>query len=112
MELLLLVLIAGLVGYWLSRSRFSKSVDQAAGKVSETSRDAAGRAGGWFRGLFGGGKAPADEVLDAEFEDQADEGKAAESETAEEPEEVKPAKKTASRRKKSTSAAEDAEPEG
>ena len=108
MELILLIVIAGLVGYWLSRSRFSKSIDQATGKVSETSRDAAGKATGWVRGLFGGNKAPADEVVDAEFEEGAA-AEEAEKEAVEEAEDVKPAKKASSRRKRSTSAKEETE---
>ncbi len=91
MELFLLLLIAGIAGYWLARSKFSRSVDQAASKVSETSRGAVDRAGGWARGLFGR-KKPSEAVVDAEFE----EGEAKDEAEAEE---VKSAEKAVSRRK-------------
>ena len=97
MELILLILIAGIVGYWLARSKFSETVNQTAGKVSETSRQAADRAGGWARGLFSR-KKPSEDVVDAEF----DEGEA-------ESGDVKPAAKAASRRKRAESASEEEE---
>lgn len=89
MELILLLLIAAVAGYWLARSKFSKSVDQAAGAVTETTRGAADRAEGWARGLFRRQK-PSGAVVDAEFDKQ---------EVNEEAAEVKPAEKAASRRK-------------
>lgn len=54
MELLIVLLIAGVVGYFFARSRFSKPVDDAAGKVASTSKDYASQASGWARGKFGG----------------------------------------------------------
>jgi hypothetical protein len=93
MELILLLLIAGIAGYWLAGSRFSKSVDEAASKVSETTRGAADQAGGWARGLFSR-KKPSEDVVDAEFEEQSGAKDEPESE------DVKPAEKAVSRRKK------------
>lgn len=97
MELLLLVLIAGLVGYWLANSRFRKTIDQTTEKVSDTSREAADRTEGWFRGLFSR-KKPSDDTVDATFEEQTTPNKTSEGT---QPEEVKPAEKTTSRRKSS-----------
>ncbi len=98
MELIVLLLIAGIIGYWLARSNFSKSVDRAAGKVTETTRGAANRAGDWARGLFGRQK-PSGAVVDAEFEGQEENAKA---------EEVKTAEKAVSRRKKAEEPQEEA----
>lgn len=99
MELILLVFIAGLVGFWLARSRFSKNIDQTTEKVTDSSKEAANRAGGWFRGLFSRSK-PADETVDADFDEAAEAGNLEESaEDKQEPEEVKPAAKSTSRRK-------------
>jgi hypothetical protein len=52
MQLLILVLIAGVVGYFLSRSRFSKPIDDTADKVADVSRGAADTVEGWGRNLF------------------------------------------------------------
>ncbi|MBN1149417.1 MAG: hypothetical protein JXA78_19300 [Anaerolineales bacterium] len=53
MELLLLLLVAGVVGYFLAGSRLSKPIDDAAGKVSQTSRGWLDKGKGWWRGRFG-----------------------------------------------------------
>ena len=99
MELILLVLIAGLVGFGLARSRFSKSIDQTTEKVTDGSKEVANRAGGWFRDLFSR-KKPADETVDADFEGTAVTSETEESKKGEpEPAEVKPAAKSTSRRK-------------
>lgn len=66
MQLLILVLIAGVVGYYLSRSRFSKPIDSAADKVADVSRDAADTVEGWGRGLFRRKKAPAEQVIEGQ----------------------------------------------
>jgi hypothetical protein len=108
MELILLVVIAGLAGYWLSQSRFSKSIDEAAGNVSDSSRNAANQASGWFSNLFGR-KPSAEEIVDVEFENETE----AEVETSEasDVDEVKPAAKTTSRRKSTTGSEEEQESE-
>ena len=49
MSLIILLIAAIIVGYWLSRSKYSKSVDDTAGKVTTTSRSWADRAGGWWQ---------------------------------------------------------------
>lgn len=94
MELLLLLLVAGLGGYILARSRFSEPIDDAAETVSETSKSWVGSAQNWWRERFG----TRDQVVDAESYDLS------ESETSESPaeEEKKPAAKQPSRRKTKT----------
>jgi hypothetical protein len=52
MELILMLIIAGLLGYWLAGSRFSKPIEDSAGKVADVSRDTAEKTSGWFRRLF------------------------------------------------------------
>jgi hypothetical protein len=84
MQLVLLLLIAGVGGYFLARSRFSEPIDDTAEKVAQTSRGWADRAGDWWRQRFG----KRQEVVDVESR---------ELEEAEE--EVKPAAKRPSRRK-------------
>jgi hypothetical protein len=53
MQLLVLVLIAGVIGYFVARSKYSKPIDDAAGKVAETSKDATEKARGWWGRRFG-----------------------------------------------------------
>jgi len=53
MELIILLLVAGVAGYFLARSRFSKPVDNATDKVTETTKDYADRTEGWFSSRFG-----------------------------------------------------------
>jgi hypothetical protein len=53
MELILLVLIAGVAGYFLAGSKYSKSIDQTASKVSDSSKDVADKTKNWWDGLFG-----------------------------------------------------------
>ena len=83
MELLLLLLIAGVAGYFLAGSRFSKPIDDTAEKVSQTSQGWVDRAGEWWRGRFG----KRQQVVDVE------------SREVETEPEVKPAEKQPSRRK-------------
>ena len=71
MELLVFVLIAGVAGYLLARSRFSKPIDQSAQKVADTTKEAAKTTGGWlsstgdwFKKTFKLAKKPQDEVVD------------------------------------------------
>lgn len=98
MELILLVLIAGAVGYFLAGSRFSEPIDETTGKVAETSRGWASSVGDWWRGLFGKRQ---QEVVDVESYEPAEEETEAEK---------KPAQRRASRRKsESESETEEAE---
>jgi hypothetical protein len=77
MELLVFVLIAGVAGYLLAGSRFSKPIDQSAQKVADTTKKAAKTTGGWFSNAggwisrtLGLGKKPQNEVVDvAEVKD-------------------------------------------
>ncbi len=71
MELLIFVLIAGVAGYLISRSRLSKPIDDSAKKVADTTVQAAKTTGGWFSGAWdwvkktlGMGKKPQNEVVD------------------------------------------------
>jgi hypothetical protein len=59
MPLLILLLIAGLVGYFIARSKISAPIDETAGKVADSSRGMADKAEGWWRRTFGR-KEPAD----------------------------------------------------
>ena len=87
MELILLILIAGAVGYFLAGSRFSEPIDETTGKVAETSRGWASSVGDWWRGLFGKRQ---QEVVDVESYEPAEEGTEVEK---------KPAQRRTSRRK-------------
>jgi hypothetical protein len=49
MELLILIAIGGLIGFFFARSRYSKHVDTAAQSVSDTSKDYAGKTSSWWR---------------------------------------------------------------
>lgn len=97
MELLVFVLIAGVAGYLLAGSRFSKPIDQSAKKVAETTQNAAKTTGGWlssvgdwFGKTFKLSKKAKDEVVDvAEVK----------NEPAAPAESVPPAAKQPSRRK-------------
>ena len=53
MQLVLLLLIAGVGGYFLARSRFSEPIDDTAEKVAQTSRGWVDQAGDWWRQRFG-----------------------------------------------------------
>jgi hypothetical protein len=52
MALILLLLAAIVVGYYLSRTRYSKNIDEATGRVSKTSRSWTDRAEGWWQNQF------------------------------------------------------------
>jgi len=90
MQLLILVLIAGVAGYYLSRSKLSKPIDDAADRVADVSRGAADTVEGWGRNLFRR-KAPRSEQVIVD-------GKAVDAEPA-----TPPAEKQASRRHASES---------
>lgn len=64
MQLLILVLIAGVIGYYIARSRFSQSIDSATEKVADSSRDAADKAEGWWRKTFGKKESAASQVIE------------------------------------------------
>lgn len=92
MELILLVLVAGAVGYFLAGSRFSEPIDETTGKVAETSKGWASSIGDWWRGLFGKRQ---QQVVDVESSEPAEEEVEAEK---------KPAQRRASRRKSESEA--------
>lgn len=56
MELLILLLIAGVMGYLLSGSRYSQKIDETTGKVTDESEGALKSMGRWTRSFFGRGK--------------------------------------------------------
>ena len=64
MQLLILLLIAGVIGYFVARSRLSQPIDAAGEKVSDTSRDVADKAEGWWRRTFGKKDQAASEVIE------------------------------------------------
>ena len=47
MALIILVIAAVVIGYFLARSKYSDTIEETAGKVSTTSRSWADSAGGW-----------------------------------------------------------------
>ena len=49
MALIILLIAAVVVGYFLARSRYSKAIDDTTDKVTTTSRSWADRAGGWVQ---------------------------------------------------------------
>ena len=64
MQLLFLILVAGVVGYFIARSRLSKPIDDATGKVAETSRSVADKTEGWWRRTFGKKDQAAEQVIE------------------------------------------------
>jgi len=64
MELIVLMLVAGVGGYLLANSRFSKTIDDTGEKVASTTRGAADRAENWVSGLFRRSKKPESEVIE------------------------------------------------
>ena len=53
LHLLILILIAVVIGYFFAKSRFSKPIDDTASKVTDVSKESAGKATGWFKSRFG-----------------------------------------------------------
>jgi hypothetical protein len=53
MELILILILAGGIGYLIARSRYRKNVDSAVDKVATSSRSYTDRATGWWRRRFG-----------------------------------------------------------
>lgn len=82
MDLLLLILIAGAVGYFIARSRLSQPIDDAASKVAATSKGWAEKVESWWNKVFKRQKVEPAEVSSSVVEV-----------------EVKPAEKTVSRRR-------------
>lgn len=56
MQLLIMLLIAGIMGYLLSGSRYSRKIDETTSKVANESEGALKRFGRWTRTRFGKGK--------------------------------------------------------
>lgn len=94
MQLLILLIIAGVIGYFIARSRFSKPIDSATEKVADASRGAADKAEGWWRRTFSRKKEqPAGEVIEGSAVDAS----------------PQPAEKQPSRRKSSEAGSETSE---
>jgi hypothetical protein len=66
MQLLLFILVAGVVGYLLARSRLSKPIDDTTEKVADTTRKAAEGAESWITRSLRREKKPEDEVVEGE----------------------------------------------
>ncbi len=66
MELILLIVIAGVAGYLLSRSRLSKPIDETTEKVVDTTRKVADDAENWVSRTLQRDKKPAEEGIEAE----------------------------------------------
>lgn len=64
MQLLILLLVAGVIGYFVARSRFSQSIDSATEKVADSSRGVADKAEGWWRRTFGKKDQTAGQVIE------------------------------------------------
>jgi hypothetical protein len=93
MQLLILLIIAGVIGYFVARSRFSKPIDDATEKVAESSRSMADKTEGWWRRTFGKKDQPADQVIEGSVVDAP----------------PQPAEKQASRRKSADTTPESSE---
>lgn len=89
MELILLVIGAGVVGYFLAGSKFSERINQATDRTTDMAKNAAGQVGNFWNRQFNKQQASG-EVVDAEF---------VEAESEEEAEDKRPAEKQPSRRK-------------
>jgi tRNA A37 N6-isopentenylltransferase MiaA len=77
MQLLVLILLAVVVGYFLAKSQFSKKIDETSEKVSQNTRDLADRSEKWVRSKFG-----KQDVADAEASTLSDEDEIGEMKTA------------------------------
>ncbi len=53
MDLLIVLFIAGIAGYYLSKSRYSKNIDATTAKVATKSEDLVDQTKGWWRKRFG-----------------------------------------------------------
>lgn len=54
MQLFILIFAAAVLGYWLAKSRYHQTIDQAAGKAVETSKSWTENVMHWFQGSFSG----------------------------------------------------------
>jgi hypothetical protein len=91
MQLVILILLAGVIGYFFAKSRLSKPIDDAGEKVTQTTRDMADKTEGWVRGRFGRKKDAESEQGDLDVDIIEEEEVVVD--------EKKPAKKQTSRRK-------------
>ncbi len=73
MQLLILLIIAGVIGYYLARSKYSKSIDEAASKITDSSRSAADKVESWWQGVFKRNKPPQAEVIEGQAADVSEE---------------------------------------
>ncbi len=64
MEFVILMLVAGVGGYLLANSRYSKTIDDTGEKVAQTTRGAADRAESWVSGLFRRNRKPENDVIE------------------------------------------------
>ena len=92
MQLVILIILAGVIGYFIAKSRLSKPIDDAGEKVTQTTRNMADKTEGWVRGRFG-------RKQETESEQEVSEEAGGEKETEVVVDEKKPAKKQTSRRK-------------
>jgi hypothetical protein len=53
MQLIIILIIAGIIGYFLSGSRYGEKIEQSTGKISETSESLLDRSKKWLRDRFG-----------------------------------------------------------
>lgn len=54
MQLFIVMIIAGIIGYLLAGSRYGERIDQTTDSVSQSSRGLVERTRSWWRNLFGG----------------------------------------------------------
>ncbi len=71
MELIILLLIAGVGGYLLANSRFSNRIDDTGEQITAASRNAAEKAETWGRSLFRKSKKAGEDVIDSTAVDVA-----------------------------------------
>jgi len=95
MQLLILILLAVVVGYFLAKSQFSKTIDETGEKVSQSTRDLADKSEKWVKSKFG-----KQEIAEAEENMSGDEDDTSEKKTA---------KRRPSRRVKETEEGADSE---
>lgn len=69
MPLLILVLIAGVVGYFLAKSRFSQPIDRTADRLANTSRGMADKVEDSVSGLFRRGRKSSTTIIEGQAQD-------------------------------------------
>jgi len=77
MQLLILILLAAIVGYFLAKSQFSKTIDETGEKVSQSTRDLADKSEKWVKSKFGKQDVSDDEGSTLSDEDETNEMKTA-----------------------------------